>query len=125
MYMELTKKQRLSVCCVLLDVIRSMSEEGGDGLEMISRTRHYPVLEKVACLTGSDWAEAEGQSVLASLAQAKELHYKVKMMIGLVVHDLYSKEPLVPYHQRLCFDILMTSMDWPVSFKEISCIENG
>lgn len=64
--------------------------------------------------------EARDLSVLACLVLSKELHYKVKMMIGLVAHDLYSRESSVSYQQRLSFDVLMSAIDWPVSFKEIT-----
>ena len=100
--MEVIKKQRLAVCRILLDVVEGACE-----------VRDPDFADR-------DWEEARDLSVLACLVLSKELHYKVKMMIGLVAHDLYSRESSVSYQQRLSFDVLMSAIDWPVSFKEIT-----
>ena len=104
--MEVIKKQRLAVCRILLDVVEGACEVRDP--DLIMRTRHYPALQREMCFADRDWEEA------------RELHYKVKMMIGLVAHDLYSRESSVSYQQRLSFDVLMSAIDWPVSFKEIT-----
>lgn len=117
-YMEVIKKQRLAVCRILLDVVEGACEVRDP--DLIMRTRHYPALQREMCFADRDWEEARDLSVLACLVLSKELHYKVKMMIGLVAHDLYSRESSVSYQQRLSFDVLMSAIDWPVSFKEIT-----
>lgn len=117
-YMGLIKKQRLAVCRILLDVVGGACEVCDP--DLITQARYYPALQKEMCLTDQDWEEAKALSVLACLVIAKELHYKVKMMIGLVAHDLYSRDSGVAYQQRLSFDVLMSAIDWPVSFKEIT-----
>ena len=106
--MEVIKKQRLAVCRILLDVVEGACEV------------RDPDLQREMCFADRDWEEARDLSVLACLVLSKELHYKVKMMIGLVAHDLYSRESSVSYQQRLSFDVLMSAIDWPVSFKEIT-----
>ena len=106
--MEVIKKQRLAVCRILLDVVEGACEV------------RDPALQSELCFADRDWEEARDLSVLACLVLSKELHYKVKMMIGLVAHDLYSRESSVSYQQRLSFDVLMSAIDWPVSFKEIT-----
>jgi len=116
--MEVIKKQRLAVCRILLDVVEGACEVRDP--DLIMRTRHYPALQREMCFADRDWEEARDLSVLACLVLSKELHYKVKMMIGLVAHDLYSRESSVSYQQRLSFDALMSAIDWPVSFKEIT-----
>ena len=116
--MEVIKKQRLAVCRILLDVVEGACEVRDP--DLIMRTRHYPALQREMCFADRDWEEARDLSVLACLVLSKELHYKVKMMIGLVAHDLYSRESSVSYQQRLSFDVLMSAIDWPVSFKEIT-----
>lgn len=113
--MELMKEQRLAICRVLLDVMDSMDSHGN-----IGEARHYPALHKIAHLLECDWEESRSVSVLATLAILKELHYKMKMMIGLVVYDLYMQEPTITYQQRVSFDILMGAIDWRVSFTEIA-----
>ena len=110
--MEVIKKQRLAVCRILLDVVEGACEVRDP--DLIMRTRHYPALQKEMCFADRDWEEARDLSVLACLVLSKELHYKVKMMI------LYSRESSVSYQQRLSFDVLMSAIDWPVSFKEIT-----
>ena len=111
--MEVIKKQRLAVCRILLDVVEGACEVRDPDLIMRTRQREM-------CFADRDWEEARDLSVLACLVLSKELHYKVKMMIGLVAHDLYSRESSVSYQQRLSFDVLMSAIDWPVSFKEIT-----
>ena len=113
--MEVIKKQRLAVCRILLDGACEVRDP-----DLIMRARHYPALQREMCFADRDWEEARDLSVLACLVLSKELHYKVKMMIGLVAHDLYSRESSVSYQQRLSFDVLMSAIDWPVSFKEIT-----
>ncbi len=109
----------MAVCRILLDVVEGACEVRDP--DLIMRTRHYPALSKGDVFCGSgNWEEARDLSVLACLVLSKELHYKVKMMIGLVAHDLYSRESSVSYQQRLSFDVLMSAIDWPVSFKEIT-----
>ena len=109
--MEVIKKQRLAVCRILLDVVEGACEVRDP--DLIMRTRHYPALQREMCFADRDWEEARDLSVLACLVLSKELHYKVKMMIGLVAHDLYSRESSVSYQQRLSFDVLMSAIDWP------------
>lgn len=87
--MEVIKKQRLAVCRILLDVVEGACEVRDP--DLIMRTRHYPALQREMCFADRDWEEARDLSVLACLVLSKELHYKVKMMIGLVAHDLYSR----------------------------------
>ena len=94
--MEVIKKQRLAVCRILLDVVEGACEVRDP--DLIMRTRHYPALQKEMCFADRDWEEARDLSVLACLVLSKELHYKVKMMIGLVAHDLYSRESLSLIH---------------------------
>lgn len=84
--MEVIKKQRLAVCRILLDVVEGACEVRDP--DLIMRTRHYPALQREMCFADRDWEEARDLSVLACLVLSKELHYKVKMMIGLVAHDL-------------------------------------
>ena len=103
--MSSEESERIAICCVLLDIVEAMGTSA-DIKEM--------------CFADRDWEEARDLSVLACLVLSKELHYKVKMMIGLVAHDLYSRESSVSYQQRLSFDVLMSAIDWPVSFKEIT-----
>ncbi|MDD2954307.1 MAG: hypothetical protein PHC95_14345 [Parabacteroides sp.] len=116
--MEVIKKQRLAVCRILLDVVEGACEVRDP--DLILRTRHYPALQKEMGLTNCDWEEARDLSVLACLALSKELHYKVKMMIGLVAHELYSRDSSASYRLHQSFDVLMGAIDWPVSFKEIT-----
>lgn len=117
--MEVIKKQRLAVCRILLDVVEGACEVRDP--DLIMRTRHYPALQREMCFADRDWEEARDLSVLACLVLSKELHYKVKMMIGLVAHDLYSRESSVSYQQRLSFDVLMSADRLAShSFKEIT-----
>lgn len=116
--MEVIKKQRLAVCRILLDVVEGACEVRDP--DLIMQARHYPALQREIGLTDQDWEEAKNLSVLACLVLSKELHYKVKMMIGLVAHDLYSRELSISYQQRLSFDVLMSAIDWPISFKKIT-----
>ena len=87
--MEVIKKQRLAVCRILLDVVEGACEVRDP--DLIMRTRHYPAPSKGDVFCGSGLGRSGDLSVLACLVLSKELHYKVKMMIGLVAHDLYSR----------------------------------
>lgn len=113
--MEITREQRLAICRVLLDVVESMDTPG-----TITEARHYPAFHRATRLSGQDWEEARRVGVLASLVILKELHYRTKMMLGLVVYDLIAQEPAISYRQRISFDVLMGALEWPVSFTEIS-----
>lgn len=116
--MEVIKKQRLAVCRILLDVVEDACEVRDP--DLIMQARHYPALQREMCFTDRDWEEAKDLSVLACLTLSKELHYKLKMLIGLIAHDLYARNSSVSYQRRLSFDVLMNAIDWPVSFKEIT-----
>ena len=116
--MEVIKKQRLAVCRILLDVVEDAC--GVRDPDLIMQARHYPALQREMCFTDRDWEEAKDLSVLACLTLSKELHYKLKMLIGLIAHDLYARNSSVSYQRRLSFDVLMNAIDWPVSFKEIT-----
>ena len=94
--MEVIKKQRLAVCRILLDVVEGACEVRDP--DLIMRTRHYPALQREMCFADRDWEEARDLSVLACLVLSKELHYKVKMMIGFVfkgVLGLLSATPVL------------------------------
>ena len=116
--MDLIKERRLAVCRILLDVVEGACEVRDP--DLIVQARHYPALQREMCLTERDWEEAEGLSVLACLVLSRQLHHKVKMMIGLIAYDLYSRELSISYQRRLAFDVLMNAIDWPVSFKDIT-----
>ena len=83
-------------------------------------TKANPMKKSVIVLLKIYCKPIASLKVLVFFILSKELHYKVKMMIGLVAHDLYSRESSVSYQQRLSFDVLMSAIDWPVSFKEIT-----
>lgn len=82
-------------------------------------SRHYQILKETAGLTAADKEAAAHVTVLSSLAILKEVHYKVKMMLGMTVCEFYSEDVVVPLRNRRAFEILMAAIDWPISFAEI------
>lgn len=116
-YMTLTNEQRIAICCVLTDVVSDMK-----GAILLEDSRHFHTLKEAVKLTDVDFEQAVSRGVLTSLSILKEIHYKVKMMIGMTVCELYSENVVVPLHHKRAFEILMVSIDWPISFTEICSI---
>lgn len=85
-------------------------------------SRHYQILKTEAGLTEADKEAAVHATVLSSLAILKEVHYKVKMMLGMTVCEFYSEDVAVPLNHRRAFEILMAAIDWPISFAEIHAL---
>ncbi|WP_103982574.1 hypothetical protein [Parabacteroides chinchillae] len=115
--MKLTNEQRMAICRILLDVVN----EVGEDVSLI-RSRHYPALQEKAQLTDGDFYAASQVTVLASITLVKDIHYKLKMLMGLTVFELYSQCKQVTLQQRVTFGILMNAIDWPISFSEISTL---
>lgn len=112
--MTLTKEQRVAIYRILTDVLTEM--EGRVGME---DSRHYQILKETVGLTAADKEAAARVTVLSSLVILKEVHYKVKMMLGMTVCEFYSEDVVVPLNNRRAFEILMAAIDWPISFAEI------
>lgn len=89
---------------------------------MLDDFRHYRILEETAGLTDADREAARTATVLSSLAILKEVHYSVKMMIGMTARELYAESVAVPLTHRRAFEVLMTAIDWPISFDEIHAL---
>lgn len=115
--MKLTDEQRIAVCRILLDVV---GEEGSN--VSVDNSCHYLVLCEKIQLKQEDYFAASRTTVLSSLAIVRDIHYQLKMLIGLVVHDLYSQNERITVRQRIAFSILMNAIDWPISFSEISSL---
>lgn len=115
--MTLTKEQRVAIYRILTDILVEMG--GGVGME---DSRHYQILKTEAGLTEADKEAAVHATVLSSLAILKEVHYKVKMMLGMTVCEFYSEDVAVPLNHRRAFEILMAAIDWPISFAEIHAL---
>ncbi|MCL3850723.1 MULTISPECIES: hypothetical protein [Parabacteroides] len=108
------EKERIAVCCVLLDIAESIG-----GSVAISDCPHYKQLKDRIVLTEQDFEMARNASVLTSLAVLKNVHYNTKMMLALAVCDLYSEYMVVPFDYRVAFETLMNAIDWPISFSEV------
>lgn len=116
-YMTLTKEQRVAICCIVADIASEMGVEA-----MLDDFRHYRILQEAVGLTDTDKEAARGATVLSSLAVLKEVHYRVKMMIGMIAAELYAENVAVPLIHRRAFEVLMTAIEWPVSFDEIHAL---
>lgn len=112
--MILTKEQKIAVCRILTDVASEMKTEA-----MLDVFRHYRILKESIGLTEADMEAARQATVLSSLAALKEVHYKVKMMVGMTVGEMYAESITVPLNHRRAFEVLMTAIEWPISFDEI------
>lgn len=108
------EKERIAVCCVLLDIAESIGESVS-----ISDCPHYKQLKDKILLTEQDFEMARKESVLSSLGVLKKVHYNTKMMLAMAVCDLYSEYMVVPFDYRVAFETLMNAIDWPISFSEI------
>ena len=108
------EKERIAVCCVLLDIAESIG-----GSVAIADCPHYKQLKEKIHLTEQDIEMARSESVLTSLAILKNVHYNIKMMLALTVCDLYSEYMVVPFDYRVAFETLMNAIDWPISFSEV------
>lgn len=113
--MTLTKEQKVAVCRILTDVALEMKTEAA----LLDDFRHYRILKESVGLTDMDMEAAREATVLSSLAALKEVHYKVKMMVGMAVGELYAENVVVPLIHRRAFEVLMTAIEWPISFDEI------
>lgn len=114
MNMNPKEKERIAVCCVLLDIAESIG-----GSVAISDCPHYKQLKEKVSLTEQDFEMACNVSVLTSLAILKNVHYSTKMLLALAVCDLYSEYMVVPFDYRVAFETLMNAIDWPISFSEV------
>lgn len=112
--MTLTNEQRVAICCILTDIASEMGVE-----TMLDDFRHYRILKETTGLTEKDWKVARLATVISSLAILKEVHYSVKMMIGMAAGELYAESVAVPLIHRKSFEVLMTAIEWPISFDEI------
>ena len=66
-----------------------------------------------------DFEKAQDTSVLESLVILKKTHYNIKMLLALIVCDLYSEYMVIPLNYRMAFETLMNAIDWPISFSEV------
>lgn len=115
--MKLTESQKVAICRVLLDVSEEMQ-----GKVLLKDARHYAQLCEKAYITEDDFMQARGVSVLSSLVVLKEMPYNLKMLLGLTVCGLYSEDITIPVEHRMACETLMSAIDWPISFSEISSL---
>ncbi len=108
------EKERIAVCCVLLDVIKSLN-----GCTALSDCPHYQQLKNKLLLTDADMEAARDESVLLSLAALKNAHYNAKMLLAMTISDLYSGSVTVSLNHRIAFEVLMNAIDWPISLTEV------
>lgn len=97
-----------------MDIAAEMGVEA-----MLDDFRHYRILKEAVGLTDMDRKFAGLATVLSSLAILKEVHYSVKMMIAMTAGELYAESIAVPLTHRRAFEVLMTAIEWPISFDEI------
>lgn len=81
---------------------------------------HFRQLRDKILLTDVDLEKARNMSVLESLVVLKRVHYNTKMMLAMTVGELYADYMVVPLDLRLAFEVLMSAIDWPISFSEIA-----
>lgn len=115
--MTLTNEQKVAIYRILADVLTEM-----EGRVEMDDSRHYRILKETVNLTETDREAAAHVTVLTSLAILKEVHYRVKMMLGMTVCEFYSEDAVVSLNRRRAFDILMAAIDWPISFAEIHAL---
>lgn len=113
--MTITNEQKAAIGRILIDVVAEVGAEA-----RLLDCRHYQRLKKEIGLEQGDFDAASALTVLTSLAILKELHYTVKMKLGLVVGELYSENAVIPLRHKIAFEILMKAIDWPISLAEIS-----
>lgn len=113
--MTITHEQKAAIGRILIDVVAEVGAEA-----RLSDCRHYQRMKKEIGLEQRDFDAAASLTMLASLAILKELHYTVKMKLGLVVGELYSENAIIPLRHKIAFEILMKAIDWPISLAEIS-----
>lgn len=111
---------RIAICRVLSDIVEEM-----DGYIALTDCRHYNQLEEKAGLTREDFEKSRSVSVLSSLVVLKDMHYNHKMLLALIICDLYSEHLVVPLNKRIAFETLMNAIDWPISFSEILTISRA
>lgn len=115
MEMTITHEQKAAIGRILIDVVAEVGAEA-----RLSDCRHYQRLKKEIGLEQDDFDAASALTVLTSLAIVKELHYTVKMQLGLAIGELYSENVIIPLRHKIAFEILMKAIDWPISLAEIS-----
>ncbi|MCD8270377.1 MAG: hypothetical protein LUD46_19365 [Parabacteroides sp.] len=108
------EKERIAVCCVLLDMIKSL-----EGSAALSGCPHYQQLKNKLLLTDADIETAREESVLLSLAALKNAHYNTKMLLAMTISDLYSSSITISLSHRIAFEVLMNAIDWPISLTEV------
>ena len=97
--MNPNERERIAVCRVLLDI-----EEGMDGYTTAADCPHFQQLQNKLLLTEQDF---------------EKTHYNIKMLLALIVCDLYSEYMVIPLNYRMAFETLMNAIDWPISFSEV------
>ena len=97
--MKLTERQRIAIFRILIDMTGDI-----DYLKL----PHFQSLKEKAGLTDKDLqlAKDENLSVLSSLVILKEVHYTVKMLLGLTVSDLYLEKTIVELQDRIAFETM-------------------
>ncbi|WP_455641034.1 hypothetical protein [Parabacteroides sp.] len=112
------EKERIAVCCVLLDITKSLK-----GCIELSGCPHYQQLKNKLLLTDTDMEAAHKESVLLSLAALKHAHYNTKMLLAMTICDLYVDSTTISLNHRIAFEVLMNAIDWPISLTEV--LERG
>ncbi|MEG1543731.1 MAG: hypothetical protein RR382_04290 [Tannerellaceae bacterium] len=115
--MILTDKQRIAICCVLLDIAKSCHCTAS-----LSNSPRFDTLRELTEIAPADFAAATQVSVIASLAVLKEIHYKLKMVLGLLVCEYISNSSITAVESHITFDVLMSAIDWKISFSEMMAI---
>lgn len=115
MEMTITNEQKAAISRILIDIMTEVGTEA-----RLSDCRHYQRLKDEIGLEQNHFDSGALLTVLTSLAIVKELHYTVKMKLGLVVGELYSENAVIPLRHKIAFEILMKAIDWPISLAEIS-----
>lgn len=112
--MRITDEQKAAISRILIDVV---TETGAEA--RLAGGRHYGRLKDEIGLSHSDFEAAASLTVLTSLALAREVHYSLKMKLGMTVAELYCANTVIPLRHKMAFEILMKAIDWPISLDGI------
>lgn len=113
-HMRITDEQKAAISRILIDVV---TETGAEA--RLTEGRHYRRLKEEIDLSRADFEAAASLTVLTSLALAREVHYTLKMKLGMTVGELYCANAVIPLKHKMAFEILMKAIDWPISLDEI------